>query len=497
MIQTSAEFGTTPDGYGNHTLANGNVAVLQVEGAVNVRQFGAVGDGVTDDTVSLRTAWSYGGSSNLEVQHTSGKYLVTELISIDVGSGNSIVLTGSFSDLCEIKLNTGGDGVHLNITGSWWGEFSSVSGAGVKLSGIRFTSNNVHTGVGVKIIGDSVQGRPRVPIILDELQFSSNAGISQAWSTATEIVDAGMVSISACKWVMGNGSLGDGLYIRGTEQATSPVHFKIVNCEFTYGDRQVRIGNYVEGVYITNTTLIAANYGVHFHPIAGESGLHVSNSHIASKVSCISVNNVFDVNITGNLLYRSTNTVAHEAINMFLSGRVSITGNVFKGNNDSTFSETAIKLDNFIAGSLEGSIISGNSFHSYASRAIWLTSTANAIMVGTNSYRNCNVWVLNQSASKSITVAPSFKTTRIVSLVGGNTTETFTIPIPEGVFRIKPESGFINGSGSNSMLIGTYNEAVSTATLASFTVRLTNGGIIPAGANRVSVHLFNSDNSTF
>ena len=40
LIQTSAEFGGTPDEYGNHTLANGNVAVLQAEGAVNVRQFG-------------------------------------------------------------------------------------------------------------------------------------------------------------------------------------------------------------------------------------------------------------------------------------------------------------------------------------------------------------------------------------------------------------------------------------------------------------------------
>ncbi len=33
------------DGYGDHVLANGNVAVLQVDGEVDIRQFGAVADG--------------------------------------------------------------------------------------------------------------------------------------------------------------------------------------------------------------------------------------------------------------------------------------------------------------------------------------------------------------------------------------------------------------------------------------------------------------------
>lgn len=56
LIQTAAEFGGTPDGHGDHTLANGNVAVLQFTGEINVKQYGAAGDGVTDDTLSLNAA---------------------------------------------------------------------------------------------------------------------------------------------------------------------------------------------------------------------------------------------------------------------------------------------------------------------------------------------------------------------------------------------------------------------------------------------------------
>lgn len=48
------------DGYGDHELANGNIAVLQHKGRVSILQFGAKGgDGSTDDTVSAQAAMDY------------------------------------------------------------------------------------------------------------------------------------------------------------------------------------------------------------------------------------------------------------------------------------------------------------------------------------------------------------------------------------------------------------------------------------------------------
>lgn len=43
------------DGYGDHVLANGNVAVLQVDGAAQPEQYGAIGDGSTSDVLVLNT----------------------------------------------------------------------------------------------------------------------------------------------------------------------------------------------------------------------------------------------------------------------------------------------------------------------------------------------------------------------------------------------------------------------------------------------------------
>ena len=62
------------DGYGDHVLANGNVALLQVIGGANVRQFGAAGDGVTDDRAVIQAAVNIDAGS---VYLPAGDYLLS------------------------------------------------------------------------------------------------------------------------------------------------------------------------------------------------------------------------------------------------------------------------------------------------------------------------------------------------------------------------------------------------------------------------------------
>lgn len=70
LIKTRADFGAAPDEYGDHTIAStGDVAVLQVCTVVNVKQFGAKGDGATDDTTAVQAAYAYA------VEHGGRLYL--------------------------------------------------------------------------------------------------------------------------------------------------------------------------------------------------------------------------------------------------------------------------------------------------------------------------------------------------------------------------------------------------------------------------------------
>ena len=125
LIQTSAEFGDTPDEYGNHTLANGNVAVLQVEGAVNVKQFGAKCDGVADEKSAFEAAFNNTAFTNFFIPN--GQYKLTG-DSATITRGN-INITAS--PKAEFILGTSGNsalyfnGPGIDITGS----ISSINGS--------------------------------------------------------------------------------------------------------------------------------------------------------------------------------------------------------------------------------------------------------------------------------------------------------------------------------------------------------------------------------
>lgn len=52
LVKTAAEFGRTPDNFGDHLLPNGNIAELQVSGWVSAKAYGLKGDRVTDDSTA-------------------------------------------------------------------------------------------------------------------------------------------------------------------------------------------------------------------------------------------------------------------------------------------------------------------------------------------------------------------------------------------------------------------------------------------------------------
>lgn len=93
-IVTKAEHDTvrgksTVDGFGDHTLANGLVALISNIININTRQYGATGDGVTDDKASIQGAINAGVLQGKSIFSPSGRYLTLSGLVIDLSGVTS------------------------------------------------------------------------------------------------------------------------------------------------------------------------------------------------------------------------------------------------------------------------------------------------------------------------------------------------------------------------------------------------------------------------
>ena len=102
------------DGYGDHELTNGNVAVLQTKDIVNVKLYGAKGDGLNDDTSAVQAAIDARPKGGM-IFFPKGEYSLTNL-TIN-GRYQNITLTGEGREVTKL-LAHGAAGTWL-ITNSY------------------------------------------------------------------------------------------------------------------------------------------------------------------------------------------------------------------------------------------------------------------------------------------------------------------------------------------------------------------------------------------
>ena len=152
-ILTLAQYGGTPDEFGDHTLDNGNVAKLQTANdELNVKQFGAKGDGIADDTPAIQAALdaaeiivaAIGGTL---YQVTSGVFVPGGEYSITgVVMGEGVVMRGEGQNISMFKTVGAVTAITMGqsggtYSGSWlidvgvWGDSTTAGSVGIQTYG--------------------------------------------------------------------------------------------------------------------------------------------------------------------------------------------------------------------------------------------------------------------------------------------------------------------------------------------------------------------------
>ncbi|WP_152619945.1 hypothetical protein [Pseudomonas sp. C5pp] len=402
---------------------------------------------------------------------------------------------GYGAGVTTIELNTGGDGLEFNLHGNWWLP-GAGSKTGLRISDISFSTTNNRTGVGLAIYGESVQGRPAEGIYLERIRMRGKSDFNQFWFTALKFRDACPAWIDSPEIHAGNGNdVSTCIEISGTAQGTSPVHYNIISPILYFGLNAIKIGDFVEGVYITQHTIVGCQYGVYWHPSQGESGLSVIGGHIAAVKSAIDLDNVFDFVVEGCLIYRSGDFEPFYGVNISRAGRFSITGNVFRGTSSGS-GETGVYVNSSIPDEKYGGVVSSNNFTSFNGRGLWLGANANFVYGSGNRFGACSVRVLRQETSGNCSVdGAKIERSIVVALAGGGLGGQFDVSVPAGAFRIKPAFASADLYGSLS-ISASYDYDNSTETNLRFVVRSNTGGNISSGNYRFGVCAAESSVST-
>ena len=126
--------------------AGGTASTVQskLRESVSVKDFGAVGDGVTDDTVAIQAAYSYAHTNKKTLRITAGIYKITSALT-KPQSFHSVDIVGDGADCTELNYSTAGAISCLVIQGGSGAVTQS------KIEGIYFNGNAA--AIGIEIIG--------------------------------------------------------------------------------------------------------------------------------------------------------------------------------------------------------------------------------------------------------------------------------------------------------------------------------------------------------
>ena len=302
---------------------------------VNVKDFGAVGNGVADDTAAIQAAVNSITSSGTVV-FPSGNYYITNAITV---TNKSISFIGASSASTKITL--------FNL---------SSSGAFV------FTSNNNETAF-------SVSG-------FTFLAKSNNAGIAiSSTFTVSSNVDYRTLNVNdvQIRYIVGQGYWTGGIlnsgskwstlskcYVQGPDVSSTAFGFKIVgtdnvehritDCSILGASKGLEIGDSVEGVYIVNYSSVACQYGIYAFTPTGEPLISITNFHIDSTICGLFLKNTFQGKYSNGLIYCNQNassayTFVHiEQTAQYLSSTNQFINIELNGTTNTTVNKTGIKI---------------------------------------------------------------------------------------------------------------------------------------------------------
>lgn len=446
-----------------------------IQGApINILDFGADPTGSLDSTAAIQAAFTE--AQGRCVYAPAGTYRL-----------NSTV------QLFDMYVNLIGDGIGATIFVYKGSSVAFEIRPGdilrrVTINGCSFYAGNetVSSGTAIYVAYPTQPSWSGPTVFITDVQIYSNltGPTIPYWQRGIYLSNAWNANISNV-WFNGkaNDYLTTSSFIQLDENCTDVL---IDRCHAFFCINCVHVTGYLEGLQIDSCVFVAVYRGFYNEPTVSILGPRITDSHINAALFAIHITAGNQYQIDNNLLYGAYDSSV-AAISITDTNDGSITGNSILVTSPAG---NGIIVAQSI-GSAERNQIRQNQVQC-ASNAVWLKTNTTKNYLSDNKKFNSGVEYksyLDQGTGNVISKR-TWSATQVVSLTGGNVTESITIPIPANYFLEKPSAVFVmEGGAPNQQLIGyyEYEYAGNSATSVRVTVVNNDGSAIASGNHRFSI----------
>lgn len=376
------------------TIATVDVMRFATASQVDVETFGATPDGSTDNEPAVGLAFdALINSAGGEIVFGPGIYQFDTKITKTVLDGrDGIAISGAGDDITVLRWTAADGGIDVTLNN---GSSENYECNKLLMQNFSITTTQASGGTAIAVDGGNSGGESPPAVEFKSVVARSDVSGGAYWDIGWDIDNSTKTTWLNCEYKGYTGTFAPASMTGMGIQIQTPGDHFISNFRAEFFDIGINIIGDTEGVYISNCSLVAGNYGIYFNVAAAETWLTVSNTHINTYLRGIYCRNVYSVDIKGGLITAfSSGTPTGPYIG--IEG-VSDLGNpnfVFNANGttfelyDAAFDLTAISLDFVYMGSITGVNVRNTDATYTGLTGIVLTDCAQIQISDSNFYYN-------------------------------------------------------------------------------------------------------------